>query len=130
MSDVHVISRLCRDCVDGACVEVCPVDCIYEERPTADGGRTLPHQLFINPEDCTCCGACEPACPWEAIYPEEDLPPMFSDDVALNAMTRDAPERFDVAVKRLTERPGLDEVQANKRRWGCSEQADSRSGRA
>ena len=24
----YIITRLCRDCVDTACVAVCPVDCI------------------------------------------------------------------------------------------------------
>ena len=120
MSDPYVISRLCRDCVDGGCVEVCPVDCIYEERVAPGQERALPNQLFINPEECIYCGACEPACPWEAIYAEGDLPAMFEDDVALNAVTDAEPERFDVALRRLTEHPSRQEVEANKRRWGLS----------
>ena len=28
-----VITRLCRDCVDGACIDVCPVDCIVKHAP-------------------------------------------------------------------------------------------------
>src|SRR5690242_12087690 len=50
--------------MDRACVEECPVDCIYE------GGRSL----YIHPDECVDCGACEPVCPVEAIYYEDDLP--------------------------------------------------------
>jgi NAD-dependent dihydropyrimidine dehydrogenase PreA subunit len=52
------------DVKDRACVEECPVDCIYE------GERSL----YIHPEECVDCGACEPVCPVEAIYYEDDLP--------------------------------------------------------
>ncbi len=60
----YVISLPCIDTMDKACVDECPVDCIYE------GDRSL----YINPEECVDCGACEPACPVEAIYYEDDLP--------------------------------------------------------
>ncbi len=30
--------------------------------------------LYINPDECVDCGACEPVCPVEAIYYEDDLP--------------------------------------------------------
>ena len=52
------------DVKDRACVEECPVDCIYE------GNR----MLYIHPEECVDCGACEPVCPVEAIYYEDDVP--------------------------------------------------------
>ncbi|BDX31911.1 (4Fe-4S)-binding protein [Mycobacterium antarcticum] len=52
------------DIKDRACVQECPVDCIYE------GAR----MLYIHPDECVDCGACEPVCPVEAIYYEEDLP--------------------------------------------------------
>jgi Fe-S-cluster-containing hydrogenase component 2 len=45
-------------------VDECPVDCIYE------GLRAL----YIQPDECVDCGACEPVCPVEAIYYEDDLP--------------------------------------------------------
>ena len=60
----YVISEPCIDVVDRACVEECPVDCIYE------GSRAL----YIHPDECVDCGACEPVCPVEAIYYEDDLP--------------------------------------------------------
>lgn len=53
----YFISGDCIDVKDRACVEECPVDCIYE------GGR----KLYINPVECIDCGACEMACPMDAI---------------------------------------------------------------
>ena len=60
----YVITEPCIGTKDQSCVEVCPVDCIY------DGGD----QFLINPEECIDCGACEPECPVEAIYPEDEVP--------------------------------------------------------
>lgn len=53
----YVIAQPCVDVKDKACVEECPVDCIYE------GERSL----YIHPDECVDCGACEPVCPVEAI---------------------------------------------------------------
>ena len=64
----YIVTRLCRDCVDTGCVAVCPVDCIYEY--TGSDKDTYPNQLYINPDECIDCGACEPECPWQAIYEE------------------------------------------------------------
>ncbi|MFE4504125.1 ferredoxin [Rhodococcus sp. NPDC056743] len=60
----YVITDACVDLMDRSCVRECPVDCIYE------GER----QLFINPNECVDCGACESACPHDAIFHEADLP--------------------------------------------------------
>jgi len=35
--------------------------------------------LYIHPDECVDCGACEPVCPVEAIYYEDDLPEEWSD---------------------------------------------------
>src|SRR5882672_1706383 len=56
----YIISEPCVDLLDKACIEECPVDCIYE------GNR----MLYIHPDECVDCGACEPVCPVEAIYYE------------------------------------------------------------
>ncbi|MBN4050415.1 4Fe-4S binding protein [Desulfobulbus sp. AH-315-M07] len=121
MTEPYVITRLCRDCVDGSCVDVCPVDCIYERRDPDD--PKLPNQLFINPEDCIFCGMCEPACPWEAIFEEPYVPTEFESDIELNATTVEQPDRFDVALNRLTEPPTREQVVANKRKWGLRDPA-------
>jgi ferredoxin len=35
--------------------------------------------LYIQPDECVDCGACEPVCPVEAIYYEDDVPAQWSD---------------------------------------------------
>jgi NAD-dependent dihydropyrimidine dehydrogenase PreA subunit len=60
----YVITEACIGVKDRACVDVCPVDCIYEGE----------NQLYIHPDECIDCGACEPECPVNAIFPEEDVP--------------------------------------------------------
>ncbi|MDX1570826.1 MAG: ferredoxin family protein [Xanthomonadales bacterium] len=59
-----VVTESCIKCKYTDCVEVCPVDCFHEG----------PNFLVIDPEECIDCTLCEPECPVEAIYPEEDLP--------------------------------------------------------
>ncbi|MDQ0687382.1 NAD-dependent dihydropyrimidine dehydrogenase PreA subunit [Streptomyces achromogenes] len=71
----YVIAQPCVDVKDKACVEECPVDCIYE------GQRSL----YIHPDECVDCGACEPVCPVEAIFYEEDVPPQGQDYTRANA---------------------------------------------
>jgi len=65
----YVIAQPCVDVKDRACIDECPVDCIYE------GDRSL----YIHPDECVDCGACEPVCPVEAIYYEDDLPDQWAD---------------------------------------------------
>ena len=71
----YIIALPCVDVKDKACVEECPVDCIYE------GNR----MLYIHPEECVDCGACEPVCPVEAIYYEDDLPEEQEEYLDINA---------------------------------------------
>ena len=71
----YIIAEPCIGVKDKACVEVCPVDCIYE-------GDTM---LYIHPEECIDCGACEPECPVEAIFPEDALPDKWEPFVKINA---------------------------------------------
>ena len=65
----YVIQEPCVGVKDSACVDVCPVDCIYEAEPK-EGTLNLP--MFIHPEECIDCGACEPECPVDAIRSDED----------------------------------------------------------
>ena len=62
----YIIAETCVDVKDGACVDVCPVDCIY----TTDADN----QYYINPEECIECAECEPVCPVVAIFAEDDTP--------------------------------------------------------
>ena len=65
----YVIAQPCVDLKDRACVDECPVDCIYE-------GKRM---LYIHPDECVDCGACEPVCPVEAIFYEDDVPEEWKD---------------------------------------------------
>ena len=60
----YIIAEPCINVKDKACVEVCPVDCIYE-------GKDM---LYIHPDECIDCGACEPVCPVKAIFAEDETP--------------------------------------------------------
>ncbi len=111
-----VITSLCRDCVDMSCVEVCPVDCIYEY--TGKDKEAFPDQLYIDPEECINCGVCEPECPWEAIFEDEQVPGTFNGDIALNAQILETKDSFVVPEKEEKARPSADEVQKNKEKWG------------
>ena len=71
----YVIALPCVDLKDKSCIDECPVDCIYE------GERAL----YIHPDECVDCGACEPVCPVEAIYYEDDLPTQFAPYLQDNA---------------------------------------------
>ena len=62
----YIIAEPCVDVKDGACVDVCPVDCIY----TTDEDN----MYYISPEECIDCAACEPVCPVVAIFAEDDTP--------------------------------------------------------
>jgi len=113
-----VITRLCRDCVDQSCVEVCPVDCIYVYQ--GEAGETFPKQLYIDPEECINCGVCEPECPWEAIFEDEQVPDVFHDDVALNARMLEAKDQFTVPEVTEKQKPTPEQIEENKTKWGYS----------
>jgi ferredoxin len=70
----YVITEPCIEAKDRACVDVCPVDCIYEDDK----------MLYIHPDECIDCGACEPECPVNAIFPEEDVPENQKQYIAIN----------------------------------------------
>jgi NAD-dependent dihydropyrimidine dehydrogenase PreA subunit len=73
----YIITTPCIDVQDQSCVEVCPVDCIHFEE---DKDRIL----YINPDECIDCGACEPACPVTAIFAEDDVPDDQQAFIAIN----------------------------------------------
>ena len=73
----YVICEPCINTKDASCVDVCPVDCIHSTDPDV--------QYFINPDECIDCGACEPACPVSAIFPEDSVPDNWKDYIATNA---------------------------------------------
>jgi ferredoxin len=99
MSGIAIITEACIDVKDRACVDVCPVQCIYEYDPSSNtlysedeaGSGVIENthaanpdfiavfsdsMLYVNVEECTSCTACyQPdVCPVGAIYPEEQVP--------------------------------------------------------
>ena len=86
----YIIAEPCIDIKDRSCVDVCPVDCIHE----AD------RILVIDPEECIDCGACEPECPVEAIFPEDALPDKWEPFVKINYAYSDGMD----AVNQLTQK--------------------------
>jgi ferredoxin len=96
-------------------VEVCPVDCIYGY--DGDDSATFPNQLYIDPEECINCGVCEPECPWEAIFEDEQVPTVFGDDTDLNAKMIDVKDDFSVPEVVELDKPSPEQVQENKAKW-------------
>jgi ferredoxin len=98
-----------------ACVEVCPVDCIVKR---SEPDPKWPAQLYIDPEECISCGVCEPECPWEAIYEDEQVPEIFQADIAKNAEILECRDDFEVPEKGDVDTPSPADVEANKAKWG------------
>ena len=70
-----LVGENCIKCKLTDCVEVCPVDCFYEG----------PNMLVIHPDECIDCALCEPECPVDAIFSEDEIPEGQEEFLALNA---------------------------------------------
>ena len=68
-------------------------------------------------EECINCGVCEPECPWEAIFEDEQVPEVFTDSIALNAKVVDVRDSFEVPEKPEIPLPTPDQVKENKAKW-------------
>jgi len=75
----YIITEPCIGTKDRSCVDVCPVDCIHDE---GDDDKIL----YIDPDECIDCGACEPACPVNAIFAEDDVPDNMKPYVEINSL--------------------------------------------
>jgi ferredoxin len=103
VGEPYVITEACIDVKDRGCVEVCPVQCIYElvdgelVAKDEDGdvvNRQQPHpelqflygdgMLYIHPDECTSCDACMPVCPVDAIFPADKVPAGMRDCIETN----------------------------------------------
>ena len=85
----YIVAEPCIDLKDRSCVDVCPVDCIHESD----------RMLVIDPEECIDCGACEPECPVEAIYPEDAVPDKWAPFIRINYAYPDGLERVNGLVQ-------------------------------
>jgi len=70
-----VVTESCIRCKFQDCIEVCPVDCFH----------VGPNMLVINPDECIDCTLCEPECPADAIYADDEVPDGQEKFIALNA---------------------------------------------
>tara|TARA_B100000941_G_scaffold96548_1_gene67254 strand:- start:2021 stop:2626 length:606 start_codon:yes stop_codon:yes gene_type:complete len=80
----YVVTESCIKCKYTDCVEVCPVDCFYEG----------PEFLVIHPDECIDCGLCEPECPIDAIYADDELPENQIQFIEINAKLADVYENI------------------------------------
>ena len=89
----YIIGKACVDCMDTACANVCPVDCIHGPINIEGSGSEVGEQgkdafpggqLYINPDICINCGACVPECPVSAIYEDEDLAIKAGDEISVH----------------------------------------------
>ncbi len=90
----YVIVDTCIDVLDISCVEVCPVDCIHYEEGTD-------RKLYIDPDECIDCGACEPVCPVTAIFAEDDVPDDQKEYTELDAQWFKDPDAVRARINEL-----------------------------
>ena len=81
----YVIAEPCVDTMELSCVAVCPVDCIHYD-------QGLDRMLYIDPNECIDCGACEPECSVQAIFALDALPEKWNAYTEINAVWFTAPE--------------------------------------
>jgi ferredoxin len=87
-----IIVEPCIGTCDTACVDVCPVDCIHGPFDKTGAGAEVHEdgfnpeglQLYIDPEECIDCAACEPECPVEAIYADDEVPEEWDEYIKKN----------------------------------------------
>ncbi len=99
-----VVTGRCHRCKHTDCVEVCPVDCFYE-----DG-----EMLYIHPDHCIDCAACVPECPVEAIFEESEVPELHQKWIAINAERAPGADHITEKKDPLPTVRSLDEILAEE----------------
>lgn len=106
----YVVTEPCIGTKDRSCVEVCPVDCFFNfknsdlnsEVGKGPGKEGDVGMLVIHPDECIHCGACQPECPVEAIYEDDDVPDKWSKYVQLNATAVEGFSSEEIENNRVT----------------------------
>ena len=101
----YVVTESCIKCKYTDCVEVCPVDCFYEG----------PDFLVIHPDECIDCGLCEPECPIEAIYADDELPNNQIEFIEINAKLADVYENITEAKEPLPDADNFKDIEDKKK---------------
>jgi len=101
----YVVTESCIKCKYTDCVEVCPVDCFYEG----------PEFLVIHPDECIDCGLCEPECPIEAIYADDELPNNQIEFIEINAKLADVYENITEAKEPLPDADNFKNIEDKKK---------------
>jgi len=96
-----IVTDSCIECKHTDCVEVCPVDCFYE-------GENF---LVISPDECIDCGLCEPECPVDAIFSEDELP---ADQIQFIEINEELSKKWSNITKKKDALPQADEYKNQK----------------
>ena len=100
----YVVTESCIKCKYTDCVEVCPVDCFYEG----------PEFLVIHPDECIDCGLCEPECPIEEIFPDDEIPDNQIEFIEINAKLADVYENITEAKEPLPDADNFKDIENKK----------------
>ena len=100
----YIVNDKCIKCKLMDCVEVCPVDCFYEG----------PEFLVIHPDECIDCGLCEPECPIEAIFPDDEIPDNQIEFIEINAKLADVYENITEAKEPLPDADNFKDIENKK----------------
>ena len=101
----YVVTESCIKCKYTDCVEVCPVDCFYEG----------PEFLVIHPDECIDCGLCEPECPIDAIYADDELPNNQIEFIEINAKLADVYENITEGKEPLPDADNFKDIEGKKK---------------
>jgi ferredoxin len=97
----YIVADPCIKCKYTDCVEVCPVSCFHE-------GVNF---LVIDPDECIDCGACEPVCPTQAIFVQDELPDQWKEYIQINA---DLGKKWPVIGEKKAPLPDADKFKETK----------------
>ena len=100
----YVVTESCIKCKYTDCVEICPVDCFYEG----------PEFLVIDPDECIDCGLCEPECPVEAIFADDELPKDQIEFIEINLKLSEVYENIAEAKEPLPEAEKYKDIKDKK----------------
>jgi NAD-dependent dihydropyrimidine dehydrogenase PreA subunit len=106
----YVVTEPCIGTKDRACVEVCPVDCFFNNKnpelnKKAGKAPAKPEDhgmLVIHPDECIHCGACEPECPVTAIFEDDSVPEKWKEYIEINAQAVSSLSEQELEANRVT----------------------------